>query len=100
MRHLIAFLPLQKHVLNIPSHFLLALQLNSLHHHQVAKFKGSKCVLKEMPMADDQIRKQIEREVAVRGMFRPPLHPAIAPLDAVFYDKTLHECTCIISWRK
>ena len=53
----------------------------------VAKFKGSKCVLKEMPMADDQIRKQIEREVAVRGMFRPPLHPAIAPLDAVFYDK-------------
>ena len=54
----------------------------------VAKFKGNKCVLKEMPMADDGVRKRIEREVAVRGMFRAPLHPGIAPLDAVFYDKS------------
>ena len=53
----------------------------------VAKFKGNKCVLKEMPMADDEVRKRIEREVAVRGMFRLP-SPGIAPLDAVFYDKS------------
>ena len=54
----------------------------------VAKYRGNKCVLNELPMTDEGIRKKIEREVAVRGMFRPPLHPGIAPLDAVFYDNS------------
>ena len=54
----------------------------------VAKFRGNKCVLKELPMTDEKIRKKIEREVAVRGMFRAPLHPGVAPLDAVFYDNS------------
>ena len=55
----------------------------------VAVHRGAKCVLKELSMSDEMTRRRIEREVAIRGMFQEPVHPNIAPLEAIFYEKDL-----------
>ena len=55
----------------------------------VAVHRGAKCVLKELSMGDEMTRQRIEREVAIRGMFQEPVHPNIAPLEAIFYEQEL-----------
>ena len=55
----------------------------------VAVHRGNKCVLKELSMGDQETRQRIEREVAIRGMLTEPVHPNIAPLEAIFYEKDI-----------
>ena len=55
----------------------------------VAVHRGNKCVLKELSMGDQETRQRIEREVAIRGMLTEPVHPNIAPLEAIFYERDI-----------
>ena len=45
---------------------------------------GERCTLKAISLDNIEARQRVEREIAIRSVLRPPAHPALAPIDAVF----------------
>ena len=45
---------------------------------------GERCTLKAISLSNIDARQRVEREIAIRSVLRPPAHPALAPIDAVF----------------